>query len=81
MGARAPTPAGSAETEVIIQPLTKREAEVLAYLDQLLPTEEIAARMFLSVNTIKTHVRAILRKLAAERRNEAVRRARELGLL
>ena len=51
------------------------------YLDQLLPTEEIAARMFLSVNTIKTHVRAILRKLAAERRNEAVRRARELGLL
>ena len=81
VGARGPTPATSAEADVIIQPLTKREAEVLAYLDQLLPTEEIAARMFLSVNTIKTHVRAILRKLAAERRNEAVRRARELGLL
>ena len=66
---------------MIIQPLTEREREVLVYLDQLLPTEEIAAHMFVSVNTVKTHVRAILRKLAAERRNEAVRRARELGLI
>ena len=66
---------------LIVQPLTEREHEVLAYLDQLLPTEEIAARMFVSVNTVKTHVRAILRKLGAERRNEAVRRARELGLV
>jgi LuxR family maltose regulon positive regulatory protein len=66
---------------VLIQPLTEREREVLGYLDALLPTEEIAARMFVSVNTVKTHVRAILRKLSAERRNEAIRRARELGLL
>jgi LuxR family maltose regulon positive regulatory protein len=66
---------------VLIQPLTDREREVLGYLDALLPTDEIAARMFVSVNTVKTHVRAILRKLSAERRNEAVRRARELGLL
>jgi LuxR family maltose regulon positive regulatory protein len=54
---------------------------VLGYLDALLPTEEIAAKMFVSVNTVKTHVRAILRKLSAERRNEAVRRARDLGLV
>ncbi len=47
----------------------------------MLPTEEIAARMFVSVNTVKTHVRAILRKLGAERRGEAVRKARELGLI
>ena len=66
---------------VLVQPLTEREREVLGYLDALLPTDEIAARMFVSVNTVKTHVRAILRKLSAERRNEAVRRARELGLL
>jgi LuxR family maltose regulon positive regulatory protein len=72
---------GSREDDVIVQPLTEREHEVLTYLDQLLPTEEIAARMFVSVNTVKTHVRAVLRKLAAERRNEAVRRARELGLV
>jgi LuxR family maltose regulon positive regulatory protein len=67
--------------DVLVQPLTAREHEVLTYLDELMPTDEIAARMFVSVNTVKTHVRAILRKLAAERRNEAVRRARELGLV
>jgi LuxR family maltose regulon positive regulatory protein len=66
---------------VLVQPLTEREREVLGHLDALLPTRQIAAEMFLSVNTVKTHVRAILRKLAAERRHEAVRRARELGLL
>jgi LuxR family maltose regulon positive regulatory protein len=37
--------------------------------------------MFVSVNTVRTHVRNILRKLAASRRNEAVRRARELKIL
>jgi LuxR family maltose regulon positive regulatory protein len=37
--------------------------------------------MYISVNTVKTHVRAILRKLSAERRYDAVRRAREIGLL
>jgi LuxR family maltose regulon positive regulatory protein len=37
--------------------------------------------MFVSVNTVRTHVRNILRKLDASRRNEAVRRARELGII
>jgi LuxR family transcriptional regulator, maltose regulon positive regulatory protein len=80
-GPNANAPAADAKGGVIIQPLTERELEVLIYLDQLLPTDEIAARMFVSVNTVKTHVRAVLRKLAAERRNDAVRRARELGLV
>jgi LuxR family maltose regulon positive regulatory protein len=47
----------------------------------MLATEEIAAQLFVSINTVKTHVRSILRKLAASRRNEAIRRARTLGLL
>jgi LuxR family maltose regulon positive regulatory protein len=67
--------------DVIVQPLTEREQEVLTYLAALLPTEEIAGRMFVSVNTVKTHVRSILRKLSVERRNQAVRRALELGLI
>jgi len=67
--------------DVIVQPLTEREQEVLAYLAALLPTEEIADRLYVSVNTVRTHVRSILRKLSAERRNEAVRRAHELGLV
>jgi LuxR family maltose regulon positive regulatory protein len=44
-------------------------------------TEEIAADLHLSVNTVKTHLKSIYRKLAATRRGEAVRRAREFGLL
>ena len=37
--------------------------------------------MYVSVNTVRTHVRAILRKLAASRRNEAIRRARDLQII
>jgi LuxR family transcriptional regulator, maltose regulon positive regulatory protein len=61
--------------------LTAKELEVLGHLAELLTTEEIAASMYVSVNTIRTHVRSILRKLSVSRRNEAVRRARELSLL
>ncbi len=65
----------------IYEPLTDKESEVLGHLSELLTTEEIAAVMFISVNTVRTHVRNILRKLAASRRNEAVRRARALRLI
>jgi len=64
-----------------VVPLTAKEREVLGYLGELLTTDEIAATMFVSVNTVRSHVRSILRKLGASRRNEAVRRAWELGLL
>jgi LuxR family maltose regulon positive regulatory protein len=62
-------------------PLTAREQEVLSHLGELLTTEEIAQAMFVSVNTVRSHVRSVLRKLDVTRRNEAVRRAWELGLL
>jgi len=80
-GSVAHLPVQTQPPTLLVQPLTEREREVLVHLDALLPTRQIAAEMFLSVNTVKTHVRAILRKLSAERRHEAVRRARELGLL
>jgi LuxR family maltose regulon positive regulatory protein len=62
-------------------PLTAREQEVLVHLAELLTTEEIGRAMFVSVNTVRSHVRSVLRKLDVTRRNEAVRRAWELGLL
>ena len=65
----------------VLEALTPRELEVLGYLAELLSTEEIASAMFVSVNTIRTHVRSILRKLGVPRRNAAVRRARELDLI
>jgi LuxR family maltose regulon positive regulatory protein len=80
-GGGGAVPLARAPEVLTVQPLTDRELDVLGYLDALLPTQEIAARMYVSVNTVKSHVRAILRKLAVERRNEAVRRARELGLI
>ncbi|GAA4600548.1 LuxR family maltose regulon positive regulatory protein [Actinoplanes octamycinicus] len=66
---------------VVVEALSKRELDVLRGMAEMLPTEEIAASMYVSVNTVKTHVRSILRKLSASRRNEAVRRARALNLI
>ncbi|MGW6129889.1 LuxR C-terminal-related transcriptional regulator [Cellulomonas sp. NPDC055163] len=70
-----------ATSATLWEPLTHRETEVLGLLADLLTTEEIAASMYVSVNTVRTHVRSILRKLEVSRRNEAVRRAWELGVL
>jgi LuxR family maltose regulon positive regulatory protein len=63
------------------QTLSAKELEVLNHLAELLTTEEIAASMYISVNTVKTHIRSILRKLAVSRRNLAVRRAQQLGIV
>ena len=63
------------------EPLTDREITVLRYLQSILSTGEIAAELCVSVNTVKTHVRNIYRKLAVSRRRDAVRRARELHIL
>ena len=61
--------------------LTDRELAVLAYLPTRLTTAEIAAELFVSTNTVKTHLRGIYRKVDARSRAEAVARARTLGLL
>ncbi|MDQ0913700.1 LuxR family maltose regulon positive regulatory protein [Streptomyces canus] len=79
-GARAVAPGDTASAPVI-EPLSERECEVLGRLAQTMSTEEIAADLFLSVNTVKTHLKNIYRKLAVTRRGEAVRRGRELRLL
>ncbi|HEX9338141.1 MAG TPA: LuxR C-terminal-related transcriptional regulator, partial [Pseudonocardiaceae bacterium] len=68
-------------TPTLVEPLTNREREVLHHMAALLSTDEIAQAMFVSVNTVKTHIRGVLRKLSVGRRNDAIRRAREIGLL
>ena len=73
--------AADASQPLVVERLTDKELEVLGHLAELLSTEEIAETMFVSVNTVRTHVRNILRKLGVPRRNAAVRRARELNLL
>jgi LuxR family maltose regulon positive regulatory protein len=54
---------------------------VLRHLAALTPTEEVAAMMHVSVGTVRSHIRDVLRKLQVTSRSEAVRRARELGLV
>jgi DNA-binding CsgD family transcriptional regulator len=61
--------------------LSERELEVLHELAAGRSNKEIAARLHVSPNTVKTHVARVLDKLDARRRTEAIRRARELGLL
>ena len=51
---RAAAPPES-RTAPLLEPLSKRELTVLAYLETMLSTEEIAAELFLSTNTVKTH--------------------------
>ena len=61
--------------------LTPKELEVLRLLATRLSRREIGQRLYVSLNTVKTHQRGLYRKLRVEHRNAAVRRARELGLL
>ncbi|WP_247197684.1 LuxR C-terminal-related transcriptional regulator [Streptomyces sp. GESEQ-35] len=68
-------------TAPVVEELSGRERDVLQRLAQMMSTEDIAADLYVSVNTVKTHLKSVYRKLAVNRRNDAVRRARELGLL
>lgn len=61
--------------------VTDREYEVLALLAEGLANKEIARRLDVSPNTVKTHVARLFEKLEAERRLQAVQRARELSLI
>ena len=66
---------------VVVESLTRREREVLQHVSAMLDTAEVASEMYISVNTVKTHLKSIFRKLAATHRREAVRRAQQLGLI
>jgi LuxR family maltose regulon positive regulatory protein len=66
---------------VVFGQLSARELEVLRRVALMMTSEEIAEEMCLSINTVKTHLKNIYRKLAVTRRFEAVRRARRLQLL
>ena len=61
--------------------ITQREYEVLTLVAAGLSNQEIGERLFISETTVKTHVSKLLAKLGASRRTQAVRRAREEGLL
>ena len=66
---------------VLIEPLSTRELEVLQLIAKGLTNAEIAARLFLSLNTVKVHARNIYGKLGVNNRTQAVARARTFGIM
>jgi LuxR family maltose regulon positive regulatory protein len=74
------TPATPA-VEHLPEPLSQAEARVLRFLQTSLSAPEIARELYVSVNTVRTHMRHLYDKLGAHRRLEALDRARALGLL
>jgi len=69
-------PSGSRRDE-----FSERELDVLRYLSSMLTTSEIAAELYVSVNTIKVHIRSIYAKLGVSRRQDAIVLAFEHGIL
>lgn len=61
--------------------LSKRELEVLQLMAEGLSNQEIAERLFVSLNTIKTHSSKVLEKLDVERRTQAVEKAKRLSII
>ena len=64
--------AGSGVPDVIASSLSARELEVLLLLDEHLGTDEIAARLYISEHTVRSHVKSLLRKLNVSSRREAL---------
>ena len=78
---RAVPSTASNEPRSVMEPLTTRERQVLGYLPSHLSGPDIAARIYVSPNTVKTHLKAIYRKIGAASRAEAVVIAVSRGLL
>ena len=74
----APPPEGP---RLPVEPLSGSELRVLRYLPTNLTGPEIAGELYVSANTVKTHLRTLYAKLGTHRRAETVARARDLGLL
>jgi LuxR family maltose regulon positive regulatory protein len=66
-------------TAGILEPLSLRERDVARHLSQDKTMGQIASDLYISTNTVKSHVRSIYRKLSANNRQDAVRRGSELG--
>jgi LuxR family transcriptional regulator, maltose regulon positive regulatory protein len=77
-GKPAPPPAGP---QPLLEPLSDSEIRVLRYLPTNLTGQEIAAELYVSLNTVRTHLRHLYAKLGTHHRSETVARARALGLL
>jgi LuxR family maltose regulon positive regulatory protein len=80
-----PEQAGPPKTQTpkseMVEPLSERELEVLRLIAGGLTNQEVATRLFLTLNTVKAHTRNIYGKLNVHSRTQAIARSQELGLL
>jgi LuxR family maltose regulon positive regulatory protein len=65
----------------LVDPLTKRELDVLSLLAQRFSNKEIADQLCISTTTVKGHLQNIYGKLAVNKRREAIDRANKLGII
>lgn len=66
---------------LLVEPLTERELEVLSLMTEGLKYNEIAGRLFISLNTVRSHVKAIYGKLGVDNRTKAIEMAHQLQIL
>ena len=78
---KPPVEQATRRSQGLVEPLSERELDVLRLLATDLDGPDIARRLFVSVNTMRTHTKSIYAKLGVNSRRAAVRRAEELGLL
>jgi LuxR family transcriptional regulator, maltose regulon positive regulatory protein len=78
MSVKQPVEAGIA---MLVDPLTERELEVLGLIAEGLKYKEIGARLFISLNTVRSHVKAIYGKLGVDNRTKAIEAAHQLQIL
>lgn len=69
------------DAPLLVEPLTERELEVLCLMAEGLKYKEIAARLFISLNTVRSHVKAIYGKLGVDNRTKAIEAAHQLQIL
>ena len=81
LGGKTPAAPAACPPQPLPEPLSQAEARVLRFLQTSLSAPEIARELYVSVNTVRTHMRHLHDKLGAHRRLEAIDRARTLGLL
>jgi ATP/maltotriose-dependent transcriptional regulator MalT len=75
------TPVQFDENKIRELGISKREHEVLELISQGLSNQEIADKLFVSLNTVKTHSARLFEKLDVNSRTKAVHKAKELGLI
>lgn len=73
--------AANKANQILTEPLTERELEIMTFLDSGLTNKEVAQRLYLSVHTIRWYLRQIYTKLDVHSRTQAVAKARDLNLI